>query len=350
MTIRLRTAFFIFIGFITLSFLYIERSILIPFIPAAIFAYILNPIVNFASDRIKLPRTLTIFIIYIVIITGIAILGNAITRQVLRESKELTHFTANITEVAREQIDLLPPWVKPEVKDMIASLDLGKSKFLSPSSIINIFPRALSGMVNVLIFLFSAFYFLKEGRKIFDRFLHYVPSEYRIEVEILMKKINNVFGGYLRGILFLMFVVFILTYISLTILGVRFALIMAIFSGFAEIVPFIGPITAGAVASFIVFLNGTSNFVLTPIQGAVVTAVVYFLIQQFQNYFVSPYVMGKMVGLHPVVILFSVIAGEHLWGPMGFVLAVPIAASIKILLEFYLDRINERSYGQQNRT
>ena len=87
MTIRLRTAFFIFIGFITLSFLYIERSILIPFILAAIFAYILNPIVNFASDRIKLPRTLTIFIIYIVIITGIAILGNAITRQVLRESK-----------------------------------------------------------------------------------------------------------------------------------------------------------------------------------------------------------------------------------------------------------------------
>ena len=200
-------------------------------------------------------------------------------------------------------------------------------------------------MVNVLIFLFSAFYFLKEGRKIFDRFLHYVPSEYRIEVEILMKKINNVFGGYLRGILFLMFVVFILTYISLTILGVRFALILAIFSGFAEIVPFIGPITAGAVASFIVFLNGTSNFVLTPIQGAVVTAVVYFLIQQFQNYFVSPYVMGKMVGLHPVVILFSVIAGEHLWGPMGFVLAVPTAASIKILLEFYLDKINQKTYS-----
>ena len=347
MTIRLRTAFFIFIGFITLSFLYIERAILIPFILAAIFAYIFNPIVNFASDRIKLPRTLSIFIIYVVIITGIAVLGNIITRQILHESKELNHFTSNIAEVAKAQIDLLPPWVKPEVKDTISSLDLGKSKFLSPSSIINIFPRALSGMVNVLIFLFSAFYFLKEGRKIFDKFLRYVPSEHRIEVEILMKKINNVFGGYLRGILILMFVVFILTYISLTILGVRFALILAIFSGFAEIVPFIGPITAGAVTSFTVFLNGTSNFALTPIQGAIATAVVYFLIQQFQNYFVSPHIMGKMVGLHPVVILFSVIAGEHLWGPMGFVLAVPIAASIKILLEFYLDKINQKAYSER---
>ena len=347
MTIRLRTAFFIFIGFVTLSFLYIERAVLIPFILAAIFAYILNPIVNFASDRVKLPRTLTIFIIYIVIITGIAILGNTITRQVLRESKELSHFTANITEVAKEQIDLLPPWLKPEVKDTISSLDLGKSKFLSPSSIISIFPRAFSGIISVLIFLFSAFYFLKEGRKIFDRFLRYVPSEYRIEVEILMKKINNAFGGYLRGILILMFVVFILTYTSLTILGVRFALVLALFSGFAEIVPFIGPITAGTVAAFIVFLNGTSNFALTPIQGAIVTAVIYFLIQQFQNYFVSPHVMGKMVGLHPVVILFSVIAGEHLWGPMGFVLAVPVAATIRIILEFFLDKINERTYSAQ---
>ena len=347
MTIRLRTAFFIFIGFVTLSFLYIERAVLIPFILAAIFAYILNPIVNFASDRVKLPRTLTIFIIYIVIITGIAILGNTITRQVLRESKELSHFTANITEVAKEQIDLLPPWLKPEVKDTISSLDLGKSKFLSPSSIISIFPRAFSGIISVLIFLFSAFYFLKEGRKIFDRFLRYVPSEYRIEVEILMKKINNAFGGYLRGILILMFVVFILTYTSLTILGVRFALVLALFSGFAEIVPFIGPITAGTVAAFIVFLNGTSNFALTPIQGAIVTAVIYFLIQQFQNYFVSPHAMGKMVGLHPVVILFSVIAGEHLWGPMGFVLAVPVAATIRIMLEFFLDQINERTYSAQ---
>ena len=345
MTIRLRTAFFIGVALLLLGFLYIERDILTPFILAAIFAYVFNPIVNFASDHIKLPRALSIFIIYILIIAGIVVLGNIIVGQVLHESKELSHFTSDVTDVAKKQIDLLPSWLKPEVENITSSLDLGKSQFLSPSSLISIFPRAFSGIVNVLIFLFSAFYFLKEGRKIFDRFLRFVPGEYRIEVEILMRKINNVFGGYLRGILLLMFVVFVLTYIALTILGVKFALILAIFAGFAEIVPFIGPITAGAVASLVVFLNGTSNFPLSPIQGAIVIAVVYFLIQQFQSYFVSPYVMGKMVGLHPVVILFSVIAGEHLLGPMGFVLAVPVAATIKILLQFYLDKINERSYA-----
>ncbi|MBI2031393.1 MAG: AI-2E family transporter [Candidatus Levybacteria bacterium] len=345
MAIRLRTIFFIALGLITLLFLYIEREILIPFILAAVFAYVLNPIVDFFSDKIKLPRTLIIIVIYVAIITGIVSLGTIITRQVLHESKELTKFTANITSMTREQINLLPSWLKPEVENILSSLDLGKSRFLSPSSIINIFPRALSGIISTIIFLFSAFYFLKEGKKIFDRFLYYLPKEYRIEAEIILRKINNVFGGYLRGILILMFVVFALTYIALTVLGVRFALILAIFSGFAEIVPFIGPITAGVVASFTVFLNGTSNFPLTPIQGALLTALIYFLIQQFQNYLVSPHIMGRMVGLHPVVILFSVIAGEHLWGPMGFVLAVPTAATIKILLEFYLDKINSKDYS-----
>jgi len=325
-----------------------EREVLTPFILAAVFAYILNPVVSFFSSKAKLPRTLIILSIYILIISGIVTLGTIITGQIIHEFKEFGQFTANITEATKEQIGLLPSWLKPEVEAMLSSLNLRKSEFLPPLSIIGIFPRALSGIVSLIIFLFSAFYFLKEGRKISDRFLYYVPKEYKIEVEIIMRKINNVFGNYLRGILILMFVVFILTYIALTILGVRFALILAIFSGFAEIVPFIGPITAGALASFTVFLNGTSNFYLTPIQGALLTALIYFLIQQFQNYLVSPYVMGKMVGLHPVIILFSVIAGQHLWGPIGFILAVPTAATIKILLEFYLDKINSKDYSSKS--
>ncbi|MCL5113999.1 MAG: AI-2E family transporter [Patescibacteria group bacterium] len=343
MTIRLRTAFFIFIGLVTLSFLYIERAILIPFILAAIFAYIFNPIVNFASHKVKLPRSLSILIIYALIITGIIILGSISTRQILQESTELRRFSSSFIATLQEQVNLLPSWLKPEVKDLLSSFE--KSRFLSSSSIITLFPRAVSGVFSLLVFLFSAFYFLKEGRRIFDRALRYIPNDYKIEVEILTRKINSVFGGYLRGILLLILIVALATYVSLAILGVRFALILAIFSGFAEIIPFIGPISAGAVAAIVVLLNGTSNFPLTPIQGAIVVAIIYFVIRQIQDYLITPQIMGKIVGLHPVVILFSVLAGEHLWGPMGFILGVPVAATIRILLEFYLDKVNEKTYS-----
>ncbi len=344
MTIRLRTAFFIFIGLATLSFLYIERAILIPFILAAIFAYIFNPIVNFASHRIRLPRGLSTLIIYVLIITGIIILGSISTRQILQESTELRRFASSFITTLQEQVNLLPSWLKPEIKDVLSSFE--KSRFLSSASILTLFPRAISGVFSFLVFLFSAFYFLKEGRKIFDRaLLRYIPNDYKIEIEILMRKINSVFGGYLRGILLMIFIVALATYASLAVLGVRFALILAVFSGFAEIVPFIGPISAGAVAATVVLLNGTSNFPLTPVQGAIVVAIIYFVIRQIQDYLITPQIMGKIVGLHPVVILFSVLAGEHLWGPMGFVLGVPIAATIRILLEFYLDKVNEKTYS-----
>ena len=346
MTIRLRTAFFIFIGLTTLSFLYIERAILIPFILAAIFAYIFNPIVNFASYRIRLPRSLSTLIIYALIITGIIILGSISTRQILQESTELRRFSSSFIVTLQEQVNILPSWLKPEIKDMLSSFE--KSRFLSSASILTLFPRAVSGVFSFLVFLFSAFYFLKEGRKIFDRGLHYIPNDYKIEVEIIMRKINGVFGGYLRGILLMIFIVAVATYASLAVLGVRFALILAVFSGFAEIVPFIGPITAGAVAASVVLLNGTSNFPLTPLQGAIVIAIIYFIIRQIQDYLITPQIMGKIVGLHPVVILFSVLAGEHLWGPMGFVLGVPIAATIRILLEFYLDKVNEKTYSAKH--
>jgi len=132
-------------------------------------------------------------------------------------------------------------------------------------------------------------------------------------------------------------------FVALSIFGVRFALIMAIFSGFAEIVPLIGPIVAGAVAMLVVFVTGNNNFSLQPSTAALVVAAIYFVVRQFQDYFVTPHVMGKIAKLHPIVILFAVLAGEHTAGILGLILAVPIAAILKIFLEFFLEKVNNRA-------
>ncbi|MCL4415686.1 MAG: AI-2E family transporter [Actinobacteria bacterium] len=126
----------------------------------------------------------------------------------------------------------------------------------------------------------------------------------------------------------------------MSILGVKFALVLAVFSGFAEIIPIIGPITAGAVAALVVLLSGVSNFPINPIQGAAIVVAIYFFARQFEDYFIIPQVMGKITELHPLIILFAVISGGHVLGVIGLVLAVPIAGAIKILINFSLDKIN----------
>lgn len=341
MTIRLRTAFFIALGLIILWFLYIEKAILAPFILAAVFAYIFNPIINFFSNKVKVPRIVSIIFIYLIIISAISIFSIFLTKEVISESSEFKSYITTFLEATKKEINNLPDWVRPVASDTLSSLE--KSKLFSPVSLFMIFPEAISRIISLFIFLFSGFYFLKEGKNFVNQILLFIPKDYRIEVEILLRKINAVFAGYLRGQLFLIFFVSLTLFIALTILGARFALIIAIFSGFAEIIPIIGPITAGIVAGLVVFITGANNFSLTPIMAAGIVGIIYFVVRQFQDYFVNPFVLGKVTKLHPLLVFFAVLAGGHIWGWMGLILAVPIAATIKIFLEYFLDKINERS-------
>lgn len=340
MTLRLRSIFFVGVGILLVWFLYLERAILTPFILAAIFAYIFNPIVNFFSHRLRLPRTLSVLIIYFAILIAIVMAGVAFSNRIIEESSELQQEATNITNTAKSQINYLPDWIKPTVSDTLYTFE--KSTTISYPSAFSFLPKAFSRIISFIIFLFAAFYFLKEGRKMADKFLNFVPNDYKVEADILIRKINSVLGGYLRGQIFLVIFVSLALFISLSILGVKFALILAVFSGFAEIVPIIGPIFAATVAAIVAYVTGNANFGLDPLQTALAVVVIYTVVRQFQDYLVNPYVMGKITKLHPLVILFAVIAGEHTAGILGLILAVPIAGIIRIIFEYSLDKINTK--------
>ncbi|MDP3988549.1 MAG: AI-2E family transporter [Candidatus Levybacteria bacterium] len=339
MTIRFRTAFFIFFGLFIIWILYIERAILTPFVLAAIFAYIFNPVVDFVSNRIKLPRSLSIIIIYFFLIGTITVLSIILTKRIISESSEFKDYIIYLSRITKEQVSLLPDWVRPSIQDTLSSLE--KSEIFSPQALLSFFPQAISRIISFLIFLFSGFYFLKDGRKMLDKALLLVPREHKLEVEILARKINLVLGGYLRGQVFLIFIVSVILFVALTVLGVKFALVLAIFSGFAETVPIIGPIVATTIVSIIALVTNTSSFSLPPLQTAMLVAAIYIFVRQVQDYLITPHIMGKITKLHPLIILFAVIAGGHLMGILGLILAVPIAATLRILLEFFLDKINE---------
>jgi predicted PurR-regulated permease PerM len=148
-------------------------------------------------------------------------------------------------------------------------------------------------------------------------------------------------------IIFLVIFVSLVLFICLTIIGVKFALILAIFSGFAEIVPIIGPIFATAVAAIVAYMGGTSNFGLDPFRTALVVIAVYFVVRQIQDYLINPYIMGKITKLHPLIILFAVLAGEHTAGILGLLIAVPLAGVIKIIFEYSLDVITDKEIEEK---
>lgn len=341
MTIRLRTLFFLIIGIILAWFLIAERSILTPFILGAIFAYFFNPVVQFVSQRTKLSRSWSANIVYILLMTIVIVISTIATRRIIAEFSDIRAFVTHLLLTARVQLETLPDWVKPTVYDFLFSIQ--HSKLVGSASLLPFFPQAISRIVSFVIFLVSGYYFLKDGNTFFEKSMLLVPKKYKVDVEILFRRINTVLGGYLRGQLLLIFIMSLVTFIALSILGVRFALFLGIFSGFAEIIPFVGPIIAAAVAAIVVLVTGDVNFGLGAVNGALVVVFIYFIFRHLEDYLVIPHVMGKITKLSPFIIFFAVIAGGHLAGVLGLILAVPIAAIIKILLEFSLDIINGKS-------
>jgi len=340
MTIRLRTAFFIVVGLLVLWFLYVERAILTPFILAAVFAYIFNPLVNFFSHKIKLPRTISVIIIYLLIVSIAVAIWVAFSGRIVNESVELRQQAGVITATAKSQVNNLPDWIKPSVNDAIQTIENPQN--FSFTSMVGFLPKAFSRILSFIIFLFAAFYFLKEGRSMFDKALNFIPADYRVETDILIRRINVVLGSYLRGQIFIVLFVSSVLFLALSILGIHFALILAVFSGIAEIVPIIGPIVATSVTVIVALLTGSSNFNLSPVQVGFIIIAIYFILRQFQDYVINPYIMGKITKLHPLIILFSVIAGEHIAGILGLILAVPTAGILRIIFEYSLDKVNNK--------
>lgn len=345
MTLRLKFIFFIVIGLLLLLFLYVQREILTPFVFAAIFAYILNPVVNILHKRLKIPRTFSVIVIYTIIVGVIISTIFVSYKRVIDESSQLKSQVTAITKTAKSQINTLPQWVRPTLHDGVSSIE--KSINVSVPSVYSFVPQVFSRIISFIIFLFAAFYFLKEGGGMFDRLLNLVPNKYKIEVDILLKKINSILGSYLRGQIFLVILVSFVLFIFLTIIGVKYSLILAIFSGFAEIVPIIGPILAAGVAATVAYVGGTSSFGLDPLQTAIVVVIVYTVVRQIQDYLINPHIMGRITKLHPLIILFAVIAGEHVAGITGLILAVPIAGILKIIIEYSLELIEDKEIEEK---
>lgn len=333
--------FFLGIGVLAIWFFYIERAILSPFILGGIFAYIFNPLVRKVSEKTNLSKEVAATLTYLLLMTVVVVLGVVATRRVIVEFSEIQNFVNHLLLTARAQLNTLPDWIKPTIYDFLFSIE--KSKLVGSASLLPFFPQALSRIVSLIIFLVSGYYFLKEGSTFFQKIVASTPKAYQHDVQKLLEDINTLLAGYLRGQIFLIFLMSLTTFIALSILGVRFALFLGVFSGLAEIIPYIGPIIAATIAVTVVLVTGSVHFGMNALNGALFVVLLYTALRQIEDYLVVPHVMGRITKLPPFVIFFAVVAGGHIAGILGLILAVPVTAMIKVLFEFSLEQITNKS-------
>lgn len=176
-----------------------------------------------------------------------------------------------------------------------------------------------------------AYYFLRDKEKISDGFLMLFPPSIRVNVLTLWEDIDGVLWGFVKGNLLISLIVGTATAVGLLLLQVEYAAVLGILYGIMDIIPYFGP-----------FLGAVPILVLPLLQGDVNIFLVILLlivVQQGENIFISPRVLGNSVGLHPVTVIFLVLLGGYLGGILGMVLIIPLSAVMKVLLKFIYEKI-----------
>lgn len=341
--VRLRNIFYIVILAFFAWLLFVEQEILGPFVVAMIFAYIFNPLINLFARFLRLPRSLSILIVYVILIGSSVFLGGLLTRSILSETTNISKSVAGFIDFVKSDVRNLPMWIQPYTSDYLNLLSKNNffgELFASPFPFVS---QAFFGILSFFIFIFSSFFFLKDGGKMVRGFMSHVPGEYNSDAVELHTKVNRVLASYLRGQLILILSMVAMLYVSFSVLGAKYALSMALFAALFEIIPFIGPIIAMVFNILLVVVSGGgSNFQFSTLQVLFVVVIVMFIARQIQDYIIAPVVISKATKLHPLIILFSVLAGEHMYGILGILLAVPVAAILKIILEFSFEKVTPR--------
>lgn len=326
------------IGIVGLFFIFFRyvihpiRIIFPPLVVAMILVYLLNPLVS-ALERRGLPRIWGTLLTYLV---ALGILGTLLTFMVPVVGDQVQSFSTtgpSIVERVTEGISDLAARVGIRIEESAPGGE-GVVDFFGRlvSFTQGLFGAAVVFIVGPII----AFYFLVDLPKIKRGLRAVIPSRRRAEIESVMERIGQAIGGFFRGQLLVALVVGVASALALWIVGLPFWAVVGLVSGIFNLIPLIGPFIAGIVAVLIAFTTHTEVGGLLNLEAgwplAVGSAIALLIVQQLDNHILSPNIVARTVNLHPVTVMLGLLAGGTLLGLWGLLLAVPVLASIKIVL------------------
>ncbi len=331
MTFAQRWGFFILAAIL----LYLARGIITPFILAAILAYIFSPLVDTIQERIHVPRALIILGLYVVFIVGLVLAVSLLSGRLSKEINDLGKQGPDIVSNAVQQFtggsDITLLGATVTAQQLADGINNSVHDFLQqPAGALNIARSVAEGLLNAVLMLLVMFYMLLDGKRLGAALLRFVPEDNRTRISSIAGNIHRVLGFYLRGQLLLIVLMSLVMFLILHFLfGLRYALPIAILSGFLEIIPLIGPAVAASVAAVVALATPSLG-----IGGAIWILVTYLIVRQLEDQVVMPLVVGRAVHLHPIVTTFAVLAGGSIAGLLGTLLAIPAAAAVNVVMNY----------------
>lgn len=333
---RLNFIISIAIGLVVLFYVLSKlKWLFIYFSFALMLAYFFDPLYRYFIHK-KIPKVLAIIIVFGIIIAllilTIVFLIPSVINQLNILYKEIPNFIENYQNLILSIKPQLSKFINPAdveilLKENLSELQKGILGF-SQSIIIylsNIVSSVTFGIVIIPLILF----YLMRDMFIFKENLYiFVSKENKKEFKEVLEEIDHIVSGFIRGRIIVCFIVGTLIGIGLYFLNLKFALIIGIISGVFNFIPFLGPIVGVVLA--LIFALGQPWWILLMI------VVLFILVNQLEAIYLNPNILGKGLGLHPLTVILSILICGQVLGILGVLVAVPLAAILKVLAIRYL--------------
>lgn len=342
-------AVFLLLGF----FIYLLSPILTPFAVSALIAYLFDPFAD-KLESWKVSRTLSVVIVFFVIILIFFII---LLFLIPTLEHQISKLIANLPSYFTWMSEHISPWLKDkfgletDIFNLTEVTGLLKEHWNDAGGIAKTVVASLSKsslvvvnwMMNIILIPVITFYLLRDWDILTARVGEMIPRPVYPTINKLVTESNSVLSAFLRGQFSVMLALGIIYSIGLMIIGLDLSLLIGMGAGIVSFIPYLGAIT-GMVVGVVTAIMQFGDF----------TIVVYVLIvfgvgQLLEGFVLTPWLVGDKIGLHPVAVIFSVLAGGQLFGFVGILLGLPIAAVVMVLLKFaHQNYIHSKMYGHED--
>ena len=348
---RLQTVAWLAAGVLLLWLLWLLSPILTPFVVAAVFAYLCDPGVHWLVAR-RVPRALAVLMVILALGLAILLLVLILAPMIYREASALAQRLPDLLDLFNQR---LLPWLSDRF-GITVQLDVAAvRKWLAGNwdtaqDVLTVILAqaktsgvALLGILgNIFLIPIVMFYLLQEWPRLMDYLESSVPRPMHRKTQQLMAEVDAVLSQFLRGQLSVMLLLAVFYSVGLWLADLRFALPVGVVTGLLAFIPYVGFGTGLVLAILTALLQGGWE----PLVGV---AVVFTLGQIVESFVLTPYLVGERIGLHPLAVIFALMAFGHLFGFVGVLAALPVSAALLVgLRELRNAYLNSRLYRGQD--
>lgn len=297
------------------------RAVVVLLFVVFILVQALRPVISWLMRR-GIPRVGSLVLVYVALAAAGTAILSLVVPPLVDQLQLLAINVPILIERFRPLYDSLPTSVN--LQQFVTTITAQLAGVTG--NVFALLSQVFGGVLSLFTVLVLSFYLLADERQLTELIHLVVPNRLTGAVRAVLEKIGARVGGWVRGQALVSFIIGVVTLVVFSVIGVPYALTLAVIAGILEILPIIGPIIAAAIALVIALGSGSWGLALA-------TVVASALIQQLENNFVVPKVMEKAVGLSPAVVIVALLVGGALAGVPGAVLAVPVAAGIDVLVD-----------------